>query len=202
MRQDVVAASQRPEHRGIRVGAYRPIVDRLADLGLGVVDIDTLVATHLDTDHVGMNDAFPRAEIVVQRAQHAAAFDEAQARFAADRRHWDAPGLRYRQVDGDTVLLPGITLIETGGHVPGHQSVLVHLPRTGPVLLAIDAINVTAQADPDNGPPGPFDMDAAGVRASVRKLRDLAAREGVALTIYGHDSAQWRTLKQAPDYYD
>ncbi len=79
--------------------------------------------------------------------------------------------------------------------MPGHQSVLVRLPRTGPVLLAIDAINVAAQADPDNGPPGPFDEDAAGVRASVRKLRDVAAGARVALTVYGHDSAQWRALR-------
>jgi N-acyl homoserine lactone hydrolase len=199
---EVVAASQRPEHQGSRVGKYRPIVDRLADLGLGVTDIDTLIATHLDTDHAGMIDAFPHAEIIVQRAQYAAAFTAAQPRFAPDREHWGAPGLRYHQVDGDTALLPGVALIETSGHVPGHQSVLVRLSRTGPVLLAIDAINIAAQADPDNGPPGPYDVDAAGVRASVRKLRDLAAREGVALTVYGHDSAQWRTLKQAPEYYD
>jgi N-acyl homoserine lactone hydrolase len=43
-------------------------------------------------------------------------------------------------VDGDTELLPGLTLLETSGHTPGHQSVLVRLPQTGPVLLAIDAV--------------------------------------------------------------
>ena len=45
---------------------------------------------------------------------------------------WDSPALRYRLLDGDTELLPGITLVESGGHVPGHQSVLVRLPETGP----------------------------------------------------------------------
>jgi len=112
---EVIAASQHPEHRGIRVSHYRPIVEPLADLGLGVIAIDILSATHLDTDHAGMIDAFPRAEIVVQRAQYAAAFTAASPCCAPDRRHWDAPGLRYRQVDGDTVLLPGVALIETGG---------------------------------------------------------------------------------------
>ncbi len=58
---EIVAASQHPEHRGIRVGQYRPIVEHLADLGLGVTDIDILIATHLDTDHAGMIDAFSRA---------------------------------------------------------------------------------------------------------------------------------------------
>jgi N-acyl homoserine lactone hydrolase len=40
------------------------------------------------------------------------------------------------------------------------------------------------------------------VRASTRKLLDLAAREGVALVVYGHDFAQWQTLKTAPASYD
>ena len=48
---------------------------------------------------------------------------------------------RIRLVDGDTELLPGITLIETSGHVPGHQSVLVRLSKTGAVLLTVDAVS-------------------------------------------------------------
>ncbi len=36
--------------------------------------------------------------------------------------------------------------------------------------------------------------------ASTRKLVELAARERVALMMYGHDAAQRRTLRQLPDY--
>jgi N-acyl homoserine lactone hydrolase len=98
-------------------------------------------------------------------------------------------------------LLPGIELIETTGHKPGHQSVLVRLPETGPVLLAIDAIPRMDQRDADTRIIGPADMDEANTRASTRKLMDLAAREGVTLIIHGHDPEQWKTLKLAPDYY-
>jgi len=110
-------------------------------------------------------------------------------------------GKYYRPVDGDTELLPGLTLIETSGHVPGHQSVLVRLPHTGPVLLAIDAVNAAAQfvSDPQ---PGPFDVDAERVKTSVRKLLALADHEHAALVVFGHDGAQWQTLKKSPDYYD
>ena len=47
---------------------------------------------------------------------------------------------RIRLEDGDTELLPGFELTSTSGHVPGHQSVLVRLPKTGAVLLTIDAV--------------------------------------------------------------
>ena len=97
-------------------------------------------------------------------------------------------------------VLPGITLIESGGHVPAHQSVLVRLPETGPVLLAIDAIANRGLLDPQ-APDAVSDMDHDAARASVRKLADIAEREGVALIVFGHDAAQWRTLKKAPEQY-
>lgn len=171
------------------------VVNQLAALGLTPHDIRYLVATHLDRDHAGSIDEFPDSEIIVQKKHLEAAREH--PRFQAHRTHWD----HYRTVDGDTELLPSIELIETTGHNPGHQAVLVRLPETGPVLLAIDAIPRMDQRDPETRTIGPADMDEADTRASTRKLMDLAAREGVTLIIHGHDPAQWQTLKKSPDYY-
>jgi len=78
----------------------------------------------------------------------------------------------------------------------------VRLPETGPVLLAIDAITLSfGDATPETRPVGPYDTDADATRASTRKLVDLAEREGVAFTVYGHDANGWKTLKKAPEYY-
>lgn len=60
-------------------------------------------------------------------------------RLALDKRRWDEANFNYSIVDGDTTLMAGVDLIETSGHVPGHRSVLIDLPKTGNVLLAIDA---------------------------------------------------------------
>lgn len=178
------------------------IVNRLAAIGVQPDAIKYVVCTHLDPDHGGGHDNFPNAEFVIQREQYEAAHSGQHPRFEMMRAHWDVPGLRYRTVEGDIELLPGIALIETSGHAPGHQSVLVRLPQTGPVLLAIDAIpRQLGEFTPENRPIGPFDADETGTRASTRKLIELAAREGVALTIYGHDPEQWTTLKRSPQYY-
>jgi N-acyl homoserine lactone hydrolase len=87
--------------------------------------------------------------------------------------------------------------------VPGHQSVLVRLPETGPVLLAIDAITSALRDDetPETRSTASYDMDPAATRASTRKLVDMAAREGVKLIVYGHDAQEWAKLKKAPDFY-
>src|SRR5260370_38882175 len=115
------------------------VLEHLAGLGLHPDDIDLLICTHFDVDHAGYHNAFPQAELIVQRKHYELA-RSGHPRFAPARAHWDLPALRYQLIDGDTELLPGLALLETSGHTPGHQSVLLRLPQTGPVLLAIDAV--------------------------------------------------------------
>lgn len=199
--QEIIGAYKRPGSLGVHMDEEDFVVHQLATLGLTPRDIHLLICTHFDPDHSGNHDAFPWAELVVQRTHYEVAKASSEQRFTMNRRHWDHPALRYRLVDGDTELLPGIDVLETSGHVPGHQSVLVRLPETGPVLLAIDTITSMADRDPEQRAPSPWHMDDAGVRASTRKLFELARREHVTLIVHGHDPVQWQTLKKAPDYY-
>jgi N-acyl homoserine lactone hydrolase len=177
------------------------ILSRLSSIGLGAEDIHFLVCSHFDPDHAGNHEVFSNAELLVQRSHYEVA-RTGRARYEVVREHWDSPSLRYRLLDGDTTLLPGIELVETSGHVPGHQSVLLRLPQTGPVLLAIDAVPAASQLDPEARVVFPVnDEDEAKTRASTRKLVEIARREKVALIIHGHDHEQWPTLKHAPQYY-
>ena len=175
------------------------VLEHLTALGLRPGDIDLLICTHFDVDHAGYHDAFPQAELIVQR-EHYELARSGHPRFAAARAHWDHPALHYRLIDGDTELLPGLTLLETSGHAPGHQSVLVRLPQTGPVLLAIDAVLLQRLFTPDRKA-WPLENEEQ-LRASTRELLDLVKREHVTLVIFGHDGLQWRTLKKAPAYYE
>ena len=176
------------------------VIEQLAALGVRPDDIDLLICTHFDVDHAGYHDAFMQAELVVQR-EHYELARSGHPRFAPARAHWDHPALRYRLIDGDTELLPGLTLLETSGHTPGHQSVLVRLPQTGPVLLTIDAVMMQRLFTPDRKK-WPADDNEEQLRASTRKLLELVEREQVALVIFGHDGQQWQMLKKAPLYYE
>jgi N-acyl homoserine lactone hydrolase len=112
---------------------------------------------------------------------------------------------RIRLVDGDTELLPGLELIDTSGHVPGHQSVLVRLPKTGAIVLTIDAVPFGegfTRDEQDDGSGSPLGADAEAIRASTIKLLDLVEREHIGLVIFGHDKEQWETLKKAPEFYE
>ena len=176
------------------------VLEHLADLNLSPDDINVLIVTHFDIDHIGYNDSFPKAELVVQRAHYELARG-GHPRFASGREHWGHPALHYRLVDGDTELFSGLTLLETPGHAPFHQSVLVRLPHTGPVLLAIDAVVMERLFTADRTV-WPMDDNEEQLRASTKKLLDVVAHENVTLTVFGHDDLQWRTLKKSPDFYD
>jgi len=176
------------------------VIEHLSDLGLRPADIDILICTHFDMDHAGYHDAFTKAELIVQRAHYDLARN-GHPRFAAARAHWDHPALHYRIIDGDTELLPGLTLLETSGHTVGHQSVLLHLPETGLVLLAIDAVMMQHLFTPDRRA-WPMDDNEEQLHASTRKLLDIVEREHIELVIFGHDGRQWQTLKKAPEYYE
>jgi N-acyl homoserine lactone hydrolase len=182
------------------VREQKNVIEHLTDLGLRPDDIDFLICTHFDVDHAGYHDAFTKAELIVQREHYELACSGVE-RYAGARAHWDHPALRYRLVEGDTELLPGLTLLETSGHAAGHQSVLVRLPKTGAVLLAIDAV-VLQRLFTVERRPWPTDDNAEQLRVSTQKLLDLVEREQVALVVFGHDGEQWQTLKKAPAYYE
>ncbi len=177
----------------------KDVIEHLAGIGLKPDDIDMVVSTHYDVDHAGRHAAFTKAQYVVQRAHHLDA--ASNPRYAPIRSQWDQPAERIRLVDGDTELLPGLELIETSGHVPGHQSVLVRLPQTGAVLLTIDAVPFAAGFSRDK-PDAEASPDAEAIHASTMKLLDLVERERVALVIFGHEGEQWKTLQTAPAFYE
>ncbi|MUZ64116.1 N-acyl homoserine lactonase family protein, partial [Agrobacterium vitis] len=195
-------AYRNPPGLSVEMRPEDTVVARLAAIGFEPSDIDYLVCTHLDDDHSGNHDLFTSAEVVIQR-QHYDLAKGGHTRFAANRPVWDHPSLHYRLIEGDIELMPGVELLETSGHVPGHQSVLVHLPETGGVLLAADAVMHHSMMDAATRQMFITDMDdEPAIRQSTQKVSDIAEREGVAFVVYGHDAQQWASLRHSPAFYE
>jgi N-acyl homoserine lactone hydrolase len=175
------------------------LVHRLDALGLETGDVDQVVLSHLHYDHAGGAALFPKAELVVQRDEYA--YAHYPAPFFAPfyyRKNFDMPGARWRLLDGDTELAPGLTVLRTDGHTPGHQSLLVELPQTGPVILAADACYWREHVEAERVPGVVWNPTQA--QHSVKRLKTLARLTGA--TIFpGHDPEFWTTVKQAPEAY-
>lgn len=175
------------------------VIKQLKNLGLQPEDIDIVISSHYDGDHAGRHASFTKAQYIVQRAHHEDAANN--PRFASIRAQWDQPAERIRMVDGDIELLPGLKLIDTSGHAVGHQSVLLRLPKTGKILLTIDAVSFGTGFTLKPKETWSHPDGQAGI-PSIAKLLDLVQKEKIDLVIFGHDEAQWKSLKPAPEFYD
>lgn len=136
----------------------RAVRDALRSAQLDPDAVRLVINTHLHFDHAGQNSAFPGVPIVVQQAEWDVAWDNGYT--VAE---WlDFDGARYERVTGDVEVAPGVSVLHTPGHTPGHQSVTLRT-EDGLVLIAGQAAQdarafATGEAD-----------------ESVRRLRDLNA---------------------------
>ena len=175
------------------------LVHRLDALGLRPSDVDLVVLSHLHYDHAGGAELFTTAELVVQRDEYAVAHHPPP--FYASfyyRKNFDLPGYRWRLLDGDAELAPGLTVLRTDGHTPGHQSLLVQLPQSGPVILSGDACYWQEHVEGERVPGVVWNPSAA--LHSIKRLKTLARLVGGRI-FPAHDPAFWKEVRQAPDAY-
>jgi N-acyl homoserine lactone hydrolase len=166
-----------------RIEADERVDRQLALLGLGIADLDLVINTHFHFDHAGGNALFAGVRIAAQTAELEA------ARSGGYLDVWDAEGLVFQPVEGDWSPLPGVEMLHTPGHSPGHQSMLVRLPGE-PWLFTIDA--VYTEEHWRRHKLGAVSA-VAQARESIARLRRIAAEEN-ARVIFGHDIAQWEAL--------
>jgi glyoxylase-like metal-dependent hydrolase (beta-lactamase superfamily II) len=150
---------ERIDDKGRTMRDYRgdPVVPALEAAGFDPATIDVVAMSHLHFDHAGGllradgTRGFPRARIVAQRAEWETALDDNPRLIASyDQpelrlvRHWGAEGW----VDGERELLPGVSVIPTGGHSMGHQAILVRAPGAAPLAFFGDLMMRPWAANP------------------------------------------------------
>ncbi len=182
-----------------RFGDEDLLVHRLDGLGLEPRHVNLVVLSHLHFDHAGGAFLFRDAELVVQRDEYATAHHP-PAFFAGFyyRKNFDLPDHRWRLLDGDDELVPGVTVLRSEGHTPGHQSLLVELPETGPVVLAGDACYWQRSID-EEIPPGVV-FDPLRAMHSIKRLKTIARLTG-GRVFPSHDPAFWAEAIKAPEAY-
>ena len=168
------------------------VVARLAALGVKPDDITVVVNSHLHFDHAGNNGAFPKATFVVQ-AEHLA-FAKGKPNFPGV--YWDIPELTYVPATGRSRVAPGVEVVPTPGHAPGHQSLVVDLAENGRVVLTGDAAFTRANLERGEIPA----MDQAAAKESLALISSLVKGD-LSRVFTSHDADHWSTWRHAPESY-
>lgn len=178
------------------------LLAELGRVGLAPEDVTHVILTHLHVDHVGwtvhgspdrLTPTFPNARHLVQQTglthlKHQALYDT-HVRPLRDADLLDP-------IDGPARPLPGVDLVPTPGHTPGHQCVAVDLGDET-LLVAGDAFVHPAQlADPHLG--YRYDADLATAAETRRRLLHQAARRRTVLAP-AHFPATFGVLEVSPD---
>jgi len=170
----------------------KTLAAQLDQLGVKPSDIKYVAISHTHPDHIGNMTMFPKSMLLVQKAEY----------------EWPSPvGPRFKpdqpvtKLEGDHDVFGdgSVLIISTPGHTPGHQSLLVKLPKTGAVLLSGDAVHFKDNWDNRRVPANNDNKDKTV--ASMQRLAEVIAKEHAQLWI-NHDKAQRDGQKMSPDFYE
>jgi glyoxylase-like metal-dependent hydrolase (beta-lactamase superfamily II) len=166
---------------------------QLESLGVALDDITYVAISHAHGDHIGNAKAFAKSKILMQKLEYEYAIQTSPKPFNDDQNVEMLGG--DRDVFGDGSL----TIIATPGHTPGHQSLLVKLPRTGALVLTGDLVHF--QYMWDNTVVPPFNFNKEQSLASMERVAKLRTEHAAQLWI-GHDKDITSRIDRAPKFYE
>ena len=186
----------------------KTLESQLSAIGVKPSDIRFIGISHTHPDHIGNAELFPRVPILIQKAEYDYYFapgKEGILRPPSDSKPTflkDHP-VNLVQEDLDVFGDGSVMIVYTAGHTPGHQSCLVHLPKTGWVLLSGDAVHLRENWDNRRIPyfstmPAEQKLQT---QLSMQRMADLISFYHAQLWI-NHEKSESDRMRHAPAYYE
>lgn len=171
----------------------KTLASQLEQIGVKPADVKAMGVSHTHPDHIGNVEMFPQATLYVQKAEYDWPGANNEPRFK--------PSHPVELLSGDKDVFGdgSLTILSTPGHTPGHQSLLVKLPKTGAVVLSGDAVHFRSNWENRRVPVNNVSKDQS--LASMQKIADKLTKEKAQLWI-NHDKAQRDSQKMSPEFYE
>jgi N-acyl homoserine lactone hydrolase len=181
----------------------KPLRAALAEIGVDPVTVQHVAFSHTHGDHIGNANLFTGATLYIQQLEYDVAFGP----LAATKWNFEVESYdklranKMLKLDGDHDIFGdgSLVIISTPGHTPGHQSLLVRLPKAGPVILSGDMVHLQDNWMHRRVPSFNFNREQS--LASMEKVAGIMQKTGAKLWI-NHDKVQSDTIPKAPSYVE
>lgn len=180
----------------------KTLASQLRGLQVDPAQIAHLAFSHFHADHVGNGNLFTAATLYIQEAEYDAAFGADAAKFGFQSALYDK--LRdnpTKKLSGDYDVFGdgSVTILATPGHTPGHQSLLVRLPKKGTVLLTGDLVHFADNWANKRVPLRNFNREQSV--KSMERIAQMLEDQKAELWI-NHDKAQSERLPKSPEFIE
>lgn len=180
----------------------RTLTSQLAEIGYRPSGITYFAFSHAHVDHNANANLFAASTWLARPAERAFMWEEGNTRvnrtffenikssksISLDRDEYDVFG------DGTVVLKAA------PGHSPGHQVLVLNLPKTGRVMIAGDLYHYPQERTLKRPPPD-TEFNVAQSAASRAMIEEYLKRTKTDIWIE-HDFVHNATLKKSPQFYD
>jgi N-acyl homoserine lactone hydrolase len=180
----------------------KPLAVSLKEIGVAPTDIQHFAMSHSHGDHSGNANMFATSTLYIQSAEYDAAFGPEPQKYNFIAANFEKlRNAKTVKLNGDhDVFGDGSVIIKTTpGHTPGHQSLFVRLPKTGPVLLTGDMVHIMPNWDAKRAPGFNYNVEQ-----SVRSMNEIDAftkKTGAKVWI-NHDPVQSAAIPSAPAFVE
>ena len=190
------------------------LMGQLAEIHVSPSDIQFIGLSHANGDRIGNVELFPQVTLIMAKAEANTYFGPRGAANNPNAERGDSDWIISKThpmmtIDEDLDVFKDGNLImfATPGHAPGHEALLVHLKKTGWIILAGDAV-MSFYSNFDNRRVPTINGSEPDV--SIKKLQYLVSMDRIAalMSFYraqlwiGYDKAQSEKQKLSPDFYE
>jgi len=208
---DVEKAAPRPALYDVNPVSHavvsRTLKSQLAAIGYAPSDITHVAISHAHKDHTANLNQFASSTWLVRRVEREFMFkpgnERVEPRFFVQLEHSktiDISKNESRNAEYD-VFGDGTVVIKAApGHTPGHQVLVLNLPKTGRVMVAGDLYHYPPERMFQRRPPdNEFNVEQSA--ASRAMIEDYLKKTKTAIWIE-HDYLANAKLKKSPAFYE
>ena len=194
----------------------KTLMSQLKQINVKPEDIKYVGISHTHPDHIGNAELFPKTTILIQRAEYEFFFGPAKpgaATLPAEAltvppgdptpRFSKEHPVKLIDEDLDVFGDGSVMIVFTPGHTPGHESLLVHMKKTGWILLSGDAVHLQTNWDNRRIPyfaAMPTEQKFQTM-LSMQRMADLISFYHAQLWI-NHEVEQSKKQKHLPEFYE